>query len=131
MQIVVENDKIVQISEKSVKIPKNGYVIIGPKKKLKRLKLADNVNLDINIDKNWKNVKHIIGGGPYFVKEGEIFVDSEAEKLTGIRYKNPRTAIGYTKEGYLVLVTVDGRESSSVGMTFNELAKFQSIIFIS
>ena len=45
-----------------------------------------------------------------------------AQKLQSIGGRNPRTAIGYTKDNDLVLVAVDGREGSSIGLTLVELA---------
>ena len=37
--------------------------------------------------------------------------------------KNPRTAIGYTETNELIIVTVDGREEASVGMTLWEISR--------
>ncbi len=47
-----------------------------------------------------------------------------AQKLGAVGGKNPRTAIGYTKDNNMIMVTVDGREGSSVGMTLMQLAGF-------
>lgn len=50
------------------------------------------------------------------------------QKLGAIGGRNPRTAIGYTEDGNLIMVAVDGREGASIGMTLRELAGFlQSI----
>ncbi len=46
-----------------------------------------------------------------------------AQRLASIGGRNPRTAIGYTKENHLIMVTADGREGSSIGLTLLELAK--------
>ena len=66
--------------------------------------------------------KHIIGGGPYLIKNGDIYVDMTAQKLGAIGGRNPRTAIGYTRDNHLVMLTADGREGSSIGLTLMELA---------
>ena len=79
--------------------------------------------MDIKTSPEWKNVKHIVSGGPYLVKDGEVFVDMTAQKLTCIGGRNPRTAIGYTKDNHVIIVTADGREGSSIGLTLNELAR--------
>ena len=50
-------------------------------------------------------------------------MDVTAQKLQAITGKNPRTAIGYTANNEFIMVTVDGREQSSVGMTLGELAR--------
>ena len=121
-QIVVKDNKISAITVSRVEIPQDGYVIVGPASKLTGLKIGDRVNLDINPAPNWKNVKHIISGGPYLVKDGEVFVDMTAQKLGCIGGRNPRTAIGYTRDNHVILITADGREGSSIGLTLKELA---------
>ena len=85
---------------------------------------SSKVKVEINTNPQWDNVEHIISGGPYLVRNGEIFVDMTAQKLQSIGGRNPRTAIGYTKDNDLILVAADGREGSSVGMTLMQLANF-------
>ena len=122
LQIAVSDNKITQISTSRLNIPKDGYVIAGPSSILGEFKVGDRVKLDVNTIPEWKNVKHIISGGPYLVKNNEVFVDMTAQKLGAIGGKNPRSAIGYTADNHLILVAVDGREGSSVGLTLIQLA---------
>ena len=124
LQIAVSDNKITQISTSRLNIPKDGYVIAGPSSILGEFKVGDRVKLDLNTIPEWKNVKHIISGGPYLVKNNEVFVDMTAQKLGAIGGKNPRSAIGYTADNHLILVAVDGREGSSVGLTLMQLANF-------
>ena len=49
-------------------------------------------------------------------------MDTQIQRLQAISGKNPRSAIGYKHDGTLIIVTVDGREETSVGMTLRELA---------
>ena len=127
-QIAVENGKIVSIGTQTMPIPHNGYVIVGPDERLSKLYRAQHVDLDIKTIPNWDNVKHIISGGPYLVKNGEVFVDMTEQKLGAIGGKNPRTAIGYTQDGNFIMFAVDGREGASVGLTLKELAWFMKSI---
>lgn len=127
-QIAVENGKIVSIGTQTMPIPHNGYVIVGPDERLSKLYRAKHVDLDIKTIPNWDNVKHIISGGPYLVKNGAVFVDMTEQKLGAIGGKNPRTAIGYTQDGNFIMVAVDGREGASVGLTLKELAWFMKSI---
>ena len=120
----VVDDKIVKASANALEIPQNGYVISGPKSKLYALLNKKDVKLSIKTTPEWKGVKHIISGGPYLVKDGEVYVDMTAQKLGAIGGRNPRSAIGYTSDNNLILVAVDGREGSSIGMTLMELANF-------
>ena len=122
-QIVIENGKLIKNCTESTKIPKNGFVIVGPEKKLIPYINAKYFKLDIKTNPNWRNVEHIISGGPYLVKNGDIYVDMTAQKLAAIGGRNPRTAIGYTKDNHLIMLTADGREGASIGLTLMELAE--------
>lgn len=124
---VIDN-KITKASANAVEIPENGYVISGPKSILYSLLEKKDVELSISTNPDWNGVKHIISGGPYLVKNGEVFVDMTAQKLQAIGGRNPRSAIGYTKDNNFIFVAVDGREGSSIGMTLMELANFMQSI---
>jgi exopolysaccharide biosynthesis protein len=56
------------------------------------------------------------------VKNGDIYVDMTAKKLAAIGGRKPRTAIGYTRDNHLIMMTADGREGASIGLTLMELA---------
>lgn len=124
VQLQIVGNKITAASANPLSIPENGYVLVGPKSKLGQLFGADYVDIEIKTNPKWENVKHIISGGPYLIRNNQIFIDMSAQKLNAIGGKNPRTAIGYTKDNDLILVAVDGREGSSVGLTLGELAGF-------
>lgn len=128
VNLVVVDDRIEKASANAVAIPENGYVISGPKKQLYPLLQKKKVKLAIKTTPEWKDVKHIISGGPYLVKNNEVFVDMTAQKLGAIGGRNPRSAIGYTADNNFIFVAVDGREGSSVGMTLMELANFMKSI---
>ncbi len=122
VQLQIVGDKILAASANPLSIPENGYVIVGPKSKLSKLFGAKKVKIEIKTTPEWENVEHIISGGPYLVKNGEVFVDMTAQKLQSIGGRNPRTAIGYTKDNDLIMIAADGREGSSIGLTLVELA---------
>ena len=122
IQAVINDGKLVKTSYTSCEIPENGYVIIGPENLIKPHLKSKKFKLDVKMSPDWKDVNHILSGGPFLVKDGEIYVDMTAEKLTAIGGRNPRTAIGYTEDNHLILLTADGREGASIGLTLNELA---------
>ena len=122
VQLRVEGNKITAASANPLSIPENGYVLVGPKSELGKLFGAEYVDISISTNPKWENVRHIISGGPYLVKNGAVFVDVNAQRLQSIGGRNPRSAIGYTKYNDLILVAVDGREGSSIGLTLYELA---------
>ena len=127
-QIAVSDGRIVSTSTTALQIPADGYVIVGPKSILSAYETGKKIKLNIKTLPEWKNVKHIISGGPYLVKDGSVFVDVTAQKLHSITGRNPRSAIGYTADNRLILVAVDGREGASVGLTLSELAGFMKSI---
>ena len=122
-QLVINKGKLVGVSSASTEIPKEGFVIIGPAKYLEPMTKAKRFKLDLKINPEWQDVNHIVSGGPYLIKNNEIFVDMTAQKLSTIGGRNPRTAIGYTKDNNLIMLTADGREGSSIGLTLIELAQ--------
>lgn len=61
--------------------------------------------------KKWK-MKTAIGGGPVLVQNGKVKITNDAElKFTGkaINDKHPRTCMGYTRDGYLIIMAIQGR----------------------
>jgi exopolysaccharide biosynthesis protein len=127
-QIAIQNNKVIASSSASLTIPQDGFVIVGPAQSLDKISKAKEIKLEISTIPEWNNVNHIISGGPYLIKDGNVYVDITAQKLNSIGGKNPRTAIGYTQDNNLIIVTIDGREKSSVGMTLFELANFMKSI---
>jgi hypothetical protein len=63
-----------------------------------------------------------IGGNPLLVSGGRT-VDGDVDGSGAFFERNPRTAVGVTDAGQLLLVVVDGRQGGySAGMTLRELA---------
>lgn len=124
--IVVNYGKVQYVKNSRVPIPEGGYVIVGPHSCLPgSVQKYDDVSYTVKLTPDeWNNVQYAIGGGPYLVKNGHIFIDRQNFSQCFLWGKNPRTAIGYTKEGSLVMVTIDGRHKGfSEGATMPELAK--------
>ena len=76
--------------------------------------------------KKWK-MKTAIGGGPVLVQNGEIKITNEEElKFTGkaINDKHPRTCMGYSNDGYLIIMAIQGRfPGIAEGATLEQEAK--------
>ncbi len=74
----------------------------------------------------WK-MKTAIGGGPVLVQNGEVKITNEEElKFTGkaISDKHPRTCMGYTNDGYLIIMAIQGRLTGiAEGATLEQEAK--------
>lgn len=127
-QISIKDNKIVKVSDSALAIPEDGFVVVGPAQILDKLLDAKDIKFEVSTIPNWDDVNHIISGGPYLVKNGQVYVDITEQKLASIGGRNPRTAVGYTADNNLIIVTVDGREKSSIGITLTELANFMKSI---
>ena len=123
IQAVIQNGKVVKTSYTPCEIPEDGFIVSGPESKISQILNSKKLKLDIKMNPDWENVNHILSGGPYLVKDGEVYIDMTEERLSSVGGRNPRTAIGYTKDNNLILLTADGREEASIGLTLNELAK--------
>ena len=73
----------------------------------------------------WKK-KTAVGGGPVLLQNGEIKITNNEElKFAGkaINDKHPRTAMGYTKDGKLIILMIEGRNTVAHGATLGQEAK--------
>jgi exopolysaccharide biosynthesis protein len=123
--IVVSNNIVCYVKNSRVTIPKGGYVIVGPHSLLpKSLKVGDKVSYTTKIaPEGWDDVEFAVSGGPYLVRNGKKFIDKQMFSRSFLWNKSPRTAVGYTRAGTLILTTIDGRiKGYSEGATISELA---------
>jgi len=60
------------------------------------------------------------------VKNNGVYLSTKAEEFGPdvASGRAPRTALGVTKDGHILLAVVDGRQYSSVGFTLLEMALF-------
>ncbi len=125
LEVVVDDGKIIEIrsSQPAVEIPQNGFVIVtsGSANLItNNFKLGDEVKLSINTTPDWSSISVAMTGSAILVKDGKI----PAKFSQNAAGKNPRTAVGCTKDGkQLIMVALDGRQSHAVGMEQSELAK--------
>jgi hypothetical protein len=78
--------------------------------------------------KKWK-MRTAVGGGPVLVQMGQVQITNNEElKFPGkaINDKHPRTAMGYTKDGRLIILVIQGRSESSGGATLIQEAQILS-----
>jgi len=123
MAVAVKDGVVTGYNFGTIEIPKGGFAIVGPKQNVEAILKDKNISYDIKFPEAFDDSEHIIGGGPYLVKNGQMYVDIKEQRFGAINGKNPRTAIGYTENNELIIVTVDGREETSVGMTLWEISR--------
>ena len=72
----------------------------------------------------WSQAADVIGGAGLLVKDGREITDWSPEQFNPgfAELRHPRTMIGVARDGFIWLVTVDGRQPTfSAGMTLAEL----------
>lgn len=134
IEITVIENQVTAITKGkgNTSIPVNGFIIslYGKAKKVaQNITLGTRIELSYTLDDRWKRAKQIFTGGPRLLKDGKVIVSQtiREERFSGyLLGRNPRTAIGVTKDGNIILVVADGRQRSSVGVTFYELAHIMS-----
>lgn len=83
---------------------------------LKALAVGDAVQIDYATDPQYTEMLFSVAGNVQLVKEGKIDTTDDGAA-------HPRTAVGFSRDGKkMFLVTVDGRQQDSRGMTYLELA---------
>lgn len=88
---------------------------------LAKFKVGDSVSFEFTGNEKFYNVKQAIGCGCIIVKDGNYLENTDV-----YHYKtaNPRSAVGVTADGRIILFAVDGRQSGvSTGMRLKELAE--------
>ena len=75
--------------------------------------------------RKWK-MKTAVGGGPVLLQFGKISITNNEElKFAGkaVNDKHPRTAMGYTKDGKLIILMIEGRNTVAHGATLGQEAQ--------
>ncbi len=86
---------------------------------LKAMKRNQIVRLTWSI--GWPGVMDSVGGMPWLVDGGVVLAKNCSSYFCS---RNPRTGIGIRADGTILLVVVDGRRSSSIGMTLKQFGDY-------
>ena len=73
----------------------------------------------------WK-VKTAMGGGPVLLQSGDVSISNNEELKFGgkeINDKHPRTCMGYTKDGQLIIMVIRGRHPNAAGASLIQEAQ--------
>jgi phosphodiester glycosidase len=82
------------------------------------------ITILLSLTPKWANVSEALGGGPIVVRDGRpVFRSQEAFASANLTSRQPRSGVGQTADGRIILVAVDGRQPGySTGLTNFELA---------
>ena len=94
---------------------------------IESLRFGDTVGVSLQLnegDPAWSAMTHIVQGGPFLLRNGEILSERETLSDSIIDRRHPRTVVGLTKEGYWFFFVGDGRNAvHSVGFTLGEVSR--------
>lgn len=93
--------------------------------RLAQLQVGDRVIVKQSMGDDADKALHVLGVGPRLIQSGNIVLGNgnREQFLPDIMNgRAPRTAVGLTKDGKIILMVVDGRSSLSSGFTLLELA---------
>ncbi|HEY6900085.1 MAG TPA: phosphodiester glycosidase family protein [Puia sp.] len=86
-----------------------------------------------DIEWKWWKMRTAVGGGPTLIHDGKVFITDRQEQLfpgDGVGGDHhPRTGMGYTRDGKLIVLAIQGRTpGTAVGATLEEEAQiFRSL----
>ncbi len=129
-QMVVADGKVAQFlpAQPAAPIPENGFVVVtrteGAKALQQAFAVGDSISFNIGSTPDWSNFKMAVSGSCLLLKNGQI-PQPFSFSAPDIVISSPKTAIGSSQDGKtLYMVTVDGRQTSSVGLSLKDMALF-------
>lgn len=123
--VVVKRGRIKEIATGRVRIPAKSYAVVFNKKQLKKnLECKARVRYKYTLIPDiWNDMEYAVAAGPVLVRNGKKFIQNQRFQNDIFKGKAPRTAIGFSKDNRLIILTVDGRQKGvSEGATLSELA---------
>ncbi|MCC6483303.1 MAG: phosphodiester glycosidase family protein [Armatimonadetes bacterium] len=115
------------------RIPEGAVVLVAKGARVAELTsaLSDQKTVKLRLvvqdgsNRSWLGVRNAVGGGSWLVRDGQVFENSQKAGFGAsfAKSRHPRTAVGVTKTGSVLLLVVDGRQTVSRGASLAELAQ--------
>jgi hypothetical protein len=70
----------------------------------------------------WSGVAEALGGNHFTARNARLAAPTQSLYPAGVQ-RHPRTGVGVTADGRVLMVTVDGRRTASVGVTLAEMGR--------
>jgi len=134
VEAIVRQGAVTRVREAgNSRIPADGYVLSGSGDAAEMLAVSAPVGAIPVVDLAMRYGSRllrpgaygaVVGGGPRLLKRGRLKVRTGPEGFSAaFAARNPRTLAGVARDGDVLLVTVDGRQRRSVGVTLVEAAR--------
>ena len=128
MEYTVVDGEVTAIHNGNSAIPKNGCVVSvhgSAAESFSGVQVGDKAVISQEMSSPWNQAVYIMGAGPRLVQNGVVNVTAGDEQFPAdIRYgRAPRSAVAILKNGNYLFGVVDGRQSSSRGLTLTDWAK--------
>ncbi|MNX04850.1 hypothetical protein D3C86_344460 [compost metagenome] len=128
---VLASGQVIGRSQGDLAIPPGGFVLSASGAEAewlsRRLRVGDRLSYQTDLTLFWRGIDHILAGGPRLLNQGKVQLTTVDERFQPdiAVGRAPRTAVGITAKGGVILAVVDGRQSRlSVGLTLPETADF-------
>lgn len=128
---VLASGQVIGKGQGNLAIPPGGFVLSASGAEAewlaRRLRVGDRVSYQTDLTLFWRGVDHILAGGPRLLSQGQLQLTTVDERFQPdvAQGRAPRTAVGISAEGGVILAVVDGRQPAhSVGLTLPETAEF-------
>jgi exopolysaccharide biosynthesis protein len=129
VEILVSDGRVVEVrqAQSVTMIPTNGFLIISrgeqATKLVQSMQIGGQASLSLNSTPDWSSLQMSVTGASILVKDG-LIPKNFSYNVSSFNQNNPRTLAGSTQDGkQLILVTVDGRQDNSIGLTQKESAE--------
>lgn len=121
-----EADGSYKVVDGSSGMPAGGYVLAGwgsAASQLMGISTGSSVKVVTSLPADWSDLRHGLSGSPILVENGLPVDQAVNEGLwAAVLQAAPRTAVGVTAQGKVLLVVIDGRQAQSAGVTLEELS---------
>ena len=128
-EYVIKDNEVIAINPNNSAL-KKGEVVLSvhgsSADRLANLQVGQDCVITEDLGEPWNKAKDILGVGPLLVQNGSVYLTTKIEQFGPdvASGRAPRTAVGLTKDGRVLLAVIDGRQSHSIGYTLLELALF-------
>lgn len=140
VSVIVDNEEVREVTRGNVLIPPTGFVLNfrgaaarQAEKFYPGAKVGYSVGIECETESEaWRAVSEAVGAGPRLLTDGFVTCDPYGEGFSDPRVTRntaPRSAVGITKSGKILLVTVPGVTVHQLARVMQKLRAYQAMNF--